>query len=217
MARHRRRHLLHPSFYRRPFLLALVSHLFSLSLFSLPCFRSAQKRLQKQAQKEAEKAAKAAGKPPSVAGVESKKKKTKGDDADDEEVDPTAYFDQRVRELTEMRASGKHRHLYPHKFHASMSIPQFQFEFSQVALSNGQRMEREVSVAGRVYVKRSSGASLYFYDLQAQGGAVQVVADKKSDKDDWSIHEHIKRGSTHWTLHSLTALTHPPALHHTRH
>ena len=157
-------------------------------------------------------------------------------------MDPTQYFDQRVRELTEMKAAGKHRHLYPHKFHAALSIPHFQFEYAQQSIANGQRLEREVSVAGRVHNKRSSGSSLYFYDLQGQGERVQVVADRKSDrskrrcitsqcltrplpahcghtrqhndclsldashcsprmasyrsdKDDFSIHEHIKRGT----------------------
>ena len=165
------------------------------------CLFSAAKRLAKAQAKEAEKAAKASSKPSTtLAGVESRKKKSKtatGEDGDEEDVDPTAYFDQRVRELTEMRAAGQHRHLYPHKFHASMSVPQFQFEFTQQDIANGVRLEREVSVAGRVYTKRSSGASLFFYDLQAQGGRVQVVADRKSDKDDWSIHEHIRRGHHH--------------------
>ena len=79
-----------------------------------------------------------------------------------------------------MKTAGKHRHLYPHKFHAALSIPQFQFEYKQQNIANGQRLEREVSVAGRVYNKRSSGASLYFYDLQGQGERVQIVADRKS-------------------------------------
>ena len=133
------------------------------------------------------------------------KKRTGGaeGDGDEEDVDPTAYFDQRVKELTEMRLAGKHRHLYPHKFHASMSVPQFQLEFSQPDIAAGVRLEREVSVAGRVYSKRSSGSSLYFYDLQAQGGRVQVVADRKTDKDDWTIHDHIKRG------HHSSTPTHP--------
>ena len=147
------------------------------------CVR-AQKRLAKQQAKEAEKAAKAeakaASKPAAAAAASSSEKKKAASPEDDEDVDPTQYFDQRVRELSEMKAAGKHRHLYPHKFHAALSIPQFQFEYKQMDIANGQRLEREVSVAGRVYNKRSSGSSLYFYDLQGQGERVQIVADRKS-------------------------------------
>ena len=147
----------------------------------LLCWVRRQKRLAKQQAKEAEKAAKAeakaASKPASVSSA-SKRGAAGEDDSDD--VDPTQYFDQRVRELSEMAAAGRHRHLYPHKFHAALSIPHFHFDYAHSHIANGQRLEREVSVAGRVYNKRSSGASLYFYDLQGQGERVQIVADRKS-------------------------------------
>jgi len=52
------------------------------------------------------------------------------------------------------------------------------------------------ALAGRVYNKRAAGGSLYFYDLQAQGGKIQVLADKRSaaSDSDWEMHNHIKRG-----------------------
>ena len=160
----------------------------------------AQKRLAKQQAKEAEKAAKAeakaASKPASVVAGSSEKKRAAAAD-DDEDVDPTQYFDQRVKELAEMKAAGKHRHLYPHKFHAALSIPQFQFEYKQLDIANGQRLEREVSVAGRVYNKRSSGSSLYFYDLQGQEERLQIVADRKSAHRQLPSN-HSPARCTHW-------------------
>jgi lysyl-tRNA synthetase class 2 len=56
--------------------------------------------------------------------------------------------------------------------------------------------EEVQALAGRVYSKRAAGGSLYFYDLQAQGGKIQVLADKRSvsNESDWDIHTHIKRG-----------------------
>lgn len=160
---------------------SLTPHVFDV----LYCFR-AQKRLAKQQAKEAEKAAKAeakaASKPAASSASASSDKKKVSAGEEEEEVDPTHYFDQRVRELTEMKAAGKHKHLYPHKFHAALSLPHFQYEYKQLDILNGQRLDREVSVAGRVYNKRSSGASLYFYDLQGQGERVQIVADRKSEQ-----------------------------------
>ena len=191
--------------------------------------KNAAKRLAKQAAKEATKVAKAASKvvaasvvssasssstavPDSSASSASSsdKKKKKEDAADDDDVDPTAYFDQRVRELTEMRAAGKHRHLYPHKFHASMSVPQFVWEFSQPSIAAGQRLSREVSVAGRVYTKRSSGSALYFYDVQAQGARVQVVAGPQVG------HGRLHHTRTHQERSASTAST-AHRIQHTAH
>ena len=183
-----------------------VSCVVSCVLCAVRCVSfSAQKRLAKQQAKDAEKAAKAeakaAAKPAAAAASTSDKKRAGGAEEDDD-VDPTQYFDQRVRELTEMRAAGKHRHLYPHKFHAALSIPQFQFEYKQLDIADGQRLDREVSVAGRVYNKRSSGASLYFYDLQGQGERVQIVADRKL--------ESVSATRSHHTLGNARCSAFPP-------
>ena len=72
----------------------------------------------------------------SSASASSDKKKVSAGE-EEEEVDPTHYFDQRVRELTEMKAAGKHKHLYPHKFHAALSLPHFQYEYKQLDILNG--------------------------------------------------------------------------------
>jgi lysyl-tRNA synthetase class 2 len=66
--------------------------------------------------------------------------------------------------------------MYPHKYNATMSIPQFVAQYSARPLEKGERLPEadKQSIAGRVYNKRASGASLYFYDLQSQGGKVNT-------------------------------------------
>jgi lysyl-tRNA synthetase class 2 len=73
-----------------------------------------------------------------------------------------------------------------------MSIPQFAAQYGAVQIDKGAKLEEVQSLAGRVYNKRAAGASLIFYDLQSQGGKIQVIADRKADSDDWEIHSHIK-------------------------
>lgn len=52
---------------------------------------------------------------------------------------------------------------YPHKFHVSMSIPEFIAKYSH--LERGQQLqETEVAVAGRILVARDTN-KLKFYDL----------------------------------------------------
>lgn len=156
--------------------------------------KNAAKRLAKQQAAAAAKDAKAA-KNATVASTTSKKK-----EAEEEITDPDAYFQHRCQELETIKENGNI--LYPHKFHAHFSIPQVVAQFGAVPIANGERLTTEVSVAGRVYSKRASGSSLYFYDLQADGGKVQIVADKKSDTTNFAIHQHIKRGmfSTQYSL-----------------
>jgi lysyl-tRNA synthetase, class II len=55
----------------------------------------------------------------------------------------------------------------------------------------------EVSIAGRVYAKRESSAKLVFYDLCAENGKVQILADFKAYKGEEGFEkmvETIKRG-----------------------
>jgi lysyl-tRNA synthetase class 2 len=118
--------------------------------------------------------------------------KKKNAEEDDEALDPSHYFENRKKEIENLTAAGKK--MYPHKFNTTMSIPQFVAQYSTRVTEKGQRLEEVQSVAGRIYNKRTSGQSLIFYDLQSQGGKVQVIADKSTDKDDWEIHTHIKRG-----------------------
>jgi len=155
--------------------------------------KNAQKRAAKEAAKAAAKAEKDAKKAEKEAAAGPKAEKKKNDEEDDN-MDPTAYFENRVREVQSLDAAGTK--MYPHKFNVTVSIPQLVAQFSGVSIANGERLENEkVAIAGRIYNKRSSGQSLIFYDLQADNGKIQVIADRKSDTENtWDIHDHIKRG-----------------------
>lgn len=52
-----------------------------------------------------------------------------------------------------------------------------------------------LAVAGRIYVKRESGAKLKFYDLRAEGVSVQIVCQAQDATGDFAaMHEHLSRG-----------------------
>lgn len=55
------------------------------------------------------------------------------------------------------------------KFHITYDITKFQDAFSH--LKNGETDKtKEISLAGRIYVRRSSGNKLYFYDIRSEVG-----------------------------------------------
>lgn len=121
------------------------------------------KRRLKQREKEATKAERAEATPVSAAAL----------DGDEPALDPNQYFEMRVSALNKAKASGKNP--YPHKFLTTLTVPEFVAKYAH--LGEGEHLEGEVvSLAGRVYIKRESGAKLIFYDLQGQGGKIQVMA-----------------------------------------
>jgi lysyl-tRNA synthetase class 2 len=64
---------------------------------------------------------------------------------------------------------------YPHKFQISAQIPEYIAKYS--SLEPGMQLHEEsVSLAGRVYSKRTQG-KLIFYDVKGDGEKVQVMAD----------------------------------------
>ncbi|XP_027178811.1 lysine--tRNA ligase isoform X2 [Coffea eugenioides] len=114
---------------------------------------------------------------------------------EDEGLDPTQYYENRLKALEAEKEAGKNP--YPHKFFASMSIPEFVNKYG--SLESGEHLEDvEVSLAGRIMNKRSSSAKLLFYDLHGGGAKVQVMADaRKSDlgEDNFpTFHSGVKRG-----------------------
>lgn len=69
-----------------------------------------------------------------------------------EETDPTLYYENRVKALAAKKAKGINP--YPHKFHVSMSLPEYVEKFS--SLEAGQRLEdTTVSIAGEFRVNCS--------------------------------------------------------------
>lgn len=69
---------------------------------------------------------------------------------------------------------------YPHKFHVTISIPNYISHFDKKVPNPGDRLEKEeVNVAGRLHNIRSAGAKLRFYDLHAEGEKIQIMASQK--------------------------------------
>jgi len=150
--------------------------------------KNEQKRLAKQKEKEAAKAAKSEENKKKADEVAAKKKE-KG--VDEEELDPTQYFQNRVQML-----EGAQINCYPHKFHVSLTLPEFIAKYNGIAIDT-RLQEEVVSVAGRVFSKRSAGANLFFYDLHADGVKIQILADRRSYPSEESfkkINELLRRG-----------------------
>ncbi|PIA47702.1 hypothetical protein AQUCO_01400358v1 [Aquilegia coerulea] len=115
--------------------------------------------------------------------------------ADDEDMDPTQYFENRLKVLAGQKVAGNNP--YPHKFGVSMTIPEYIVKYK--GLNEGEHLEKdEVSLAGRIMSKRAASSKLFFYDLHGGGGKVQVMADaRNSDLDEAEFprfHSGVKRG-----------------------
>ncbi|KAK7837582.1 lysine--trna ligase [Quercus suber] len=96
--------------------------------------------------------------------------------ADDEDMDPTQYFENRLKYLAALRAAGEEP--YPHKFPVTMSIPEYVEQYKNIG--NGEHLEDvTVNLAGRIMSKRSSSSKLFFYDLHGGAAKVQVMADAR--------------------------------------
>ncbi|KAJ6331194.1 hypothetical protein OIU76_009718, partial [Salix suchowensis] len=122
-----------------------------------------KKREEERRQKEEEKARQAAAK----ASTEVQKSATA---ADDEDMDPTQYYENRLKYLDAQKGEGKIYHLE----------------------------DVSVSLSGRIMSKRSSSSKLFFYDLHGLGAKVQVMADASksgfNEVEFSKLHSSVKRG-----------------------
>lgn len=152
---------------------------------------SALKKLKKRQEAEAKKKAKAEAKAAAEAAAGGPKKKAENAEDSEETLNPSKYYEIRCQKMAEIEKKGGN--VYPHKFKTSMSIPQFRVQFDHA--KDGEKLESDiVSVAGRILSKRASGANLIFYDVRADDGKVQVMADRSYQKDDFAIHDTLRRG-----------------------
>jgi lysyl-tRNA synthetase class 2 len=159
-----------------------------------PRSKNALKKEQKMKQKEEEKRRKDEEKA-EKAKQAPKASSQKAVAADDEEMDATQYYENRLKYLAAEKAKGENP--YPHKFAVSMSIPKYIETYG--SLNNGDHVENaEESLAGRIMSKRSSSSKLFFYDLHGDDFKVQVMADaSKSGLDEaefLKLHSNAKRG-----------------------
>ncbi|XAR51153.1 Lysine--tRNA ligase [Bertholletia excelsa] len=155
--------------------------------------KNALKRELKNKQKEEERKRKEEEKAKQAA-VMPKLQANKPQVADDEEMDPTQYFENRLKALAAQKSAGINP--YPHKFQVLVSIPEYIEKYK--GLNNGEHLEDLVSLAGRIMNKRSSSSKLFFYDLHGGGAKVQVMADASTSELDVAefskFHSSVKRG-----------------------
>ena len=113
---------------------------------------------------------------------------------EEEETDPSKYFDNRVKALNQLAESNSNFNAYPHKFHASMSIPNF-IELYNTMENGTQNKEVIVSLAGRIMRRQPKSHKLFFLFIHADGKKVQVFADVSKDPNNFDIHFfHLRRG-----------------------
>lgn len=96
------------------------------------------------------------------------------------------YFEHRSKTIKALRAIPRGQHTpskpdpYPHKFHVSISVPNFVEKYSKQIKNPGEHLDKEeVSVAGRIHNTRASGAKLRFYDLWSEGVRLQVMGQQQ--------------------------------------
>lgn len=157
--------------------------------------KNALKKQMKNQQKEEERRRKEEEKAAKQAANASSSQGQKAHLADDEDMDPTQYFENRVKALTAQKEAGVNP--YPHKFFVSMQIAEYIKTYG--VINNGDHLEDvQVSLAGRIMSKRASSSKLFFYDLHGSGAKVQVMADARTselDEAEFSrFHASVKRG-----------------------
>ncbi|KAF9976449.1 lysyl-tRNA synthetase [Actinomortierella ambigua] len=144
------------------------------------------KKRQKQRERDAKKAEKAAAAPVSAA---KEAKKSAADE--EEELTPNKYFEIRSKRVNALR-DNKETYPYPHKFHISISMPDYVAKYKDI--KTGERIQEEVTIAGRLHNMRAMG-KLRFYDLHSDGVKVQITAmPQDSERDFNEAHESLRRG-----------------------
>ncbi|XP_031504843.1 lysine--tRNA ligase isoform X2 [Nymphaea colorata] len=156
--------------------------------------KNALKREAKMKQKEEEKRLKEEEKKKKAAAAASSQAQ-KPHATDDDDLDPTQYYENRLKALEALKTSGVNP--YPHKFHVSLSINAYVKKYE--GLNNGEHQEDITeSLSGRILNKRTSSSKLYFYDLHGGGVKVQVMADARHSELEESefskYHASVKRG-----------------------
>jgi lysyl-tRNA synthetase, class II len=153
--------------------------------------KNAAKKLQKAEEAAKKKAAKEAEKAAKQATQTSKPKVAAGDD---EDIDPSQYYENRLKFVDNLEKQGLSA--FPHKFDSNLRISEFIARFS--SLQDGEHLEDvTVSVAGRILSKRGQG-KLFFYDLHGENLKIQIMSDisrmEGGEEVFREIHNVLKRG-----------------------
>ncbi|KAL9124653.1 MAG: hypothetical protein Q9217_006039 [Psora testacea] len=145
-----------------------------------------RKKQRELEEKKAKKATEAPAKAPNPLVAAQKKKH-------EEEADLSPNV--RHREIRQRQLDGLNP--YPHKFDVVTDLREFLKQHANIKTGES-RPEVEVRLGGRIFVKRSSGSKLVFYDLKDEGVSVQVLCQLQQSGEDAAafekMHEHIRRG-----------------------
>jgi len=123
---------------------------------------------EKAAAKAAASAEKTAAAPAKAAA--SKQEAAPALEEEEEDIDPTKYFENRSNWVGGLKAAGSNP--YPHKFSTTVQLPQFHASYGDV--EPGGFAKATESVAGRILSKRAGGKGLVFYDVHADGFKLQL-------------------------------------------
>ncbi|KAJ1981771.1 lysyl-tRNA synthetase [Dimargaris verticillata] len=127
----------------------------------------------------------------SVTAQAHKGDKKESAEAAEDDLNPNQYFEIRSRAIDRMRETDTKP--YPHKFHVSLSLPEFIARFQ--GLADGERLSEAVTVSGRIHNKRASGAKLRFYDLHGESVKTQIMAQAQdAERDFAATHDVLRRG-----------------------
>ncbi|XP_020296037.1 lysine--tRNA ligase-like isoform X2 [Pseudomyrmex gracilis] len=154
--------------------------------------KNEEKRRLKAEQKAKEKALKEEAKKEEASQAEAMS--LKKNIVKDEDISPNEYFKIRSNFVNHLRSIDVNP--YPHKFHVTISLQNFIDKYIDV-VTDGEVLEEECSIAGRVHSIRPSGTKLIFYDLRGEGVKIQVLANAKFYQDENAFAEDnakIKRG-----------------------
>jgi len=86
---------------------------------------------------------------------------------------------------------------YPHRFHVTIKIPEFNKRYSYIEIS--ETLDVSHTIAGRIMVKRGHG-KLYFYVLESEDYSVQLMCSSKNFKEEEDgktfkdLHKFLSRG-----------------------
>jgi len=157
--------------------------------------KNAKKREEKRKKMEEERRLKEEEKKNKAAAAAAASGKTqKASAADDDDMDPTQYYENRLKTLDSLKAIGVNP--YPHKFPVGISVAEYIEKYK--SLSDGEKLDVTECLAGRIMNKRTSSSKLFFYDLYGGGLKVQVMADARTSELDEAeftkYHSGVKRG-----------------------
>jgi len=100
-------------------------------------------------------------------------KKAAKKQVEEEELDPSKFHENRIKAIKTYETEGNNP--WPHKFYTDFTLREYARRYDYLAPH--QTLENSiVCVAGRVVLRRASGAKLVFLDIVADGVSLQVLA-----------------------------------------